>query len=118
MSAFDDLQAEVLAFHDRFGLDSLPDAVRVMHEEAGEVAARAIELDVRQKHSDFGQHYLRDELANEIADMIFTALGVAYQAGIDAEYLNIAMGRVTDKNARKTPETTSVVNGKVQKPSK
>lgn len=96
------MHAEVCDFHERFALHANPTplitAARVMSEEAGEALIEACTV----QHTDTGQ----TELADELADVFFTAFGVAVQAGITAEQLAAAITRVTEKNARKQPSNT------------
>jgi len=112
------LKRSVDAFHERFGLGrgrhGIVKALRVTSEEAFEVVMAAARLYYDPNDPAHFAATGREDLAGEIADLFYTVLGVARQAGLDEHDLAAAMRAVTRKNDAKQPEnTTRDAHGKV-----
>ena len=94
----EELWNAVLNFHHKFNDGNplpLESSITVWEEESGELLT-AINEEIRQ------------EVALELADTLYTLFGVAYAYGLTLEEVQDAAASVIAKNARKTKSNTHI----------
>jgi len=113
-----DLWGSIESFYARF--NTMPSPLvqrRVFNEEAQEVLEASIDLGWAEDALDEDEHQdFRMSLAEEVADAIYTALGVAFAHGLSVRDVEGAIGMVIRKNAAKTTYTHYLApDGKIRR---
>ncbi len=109
------------ALYAAFGLDavSVPPGKRrrIFAEEADELKEASIEYGIDVHYGD-GLTYsygIKDEVADEAADVVFTVFGLLQAHGITPEEFRAACERVREKNAEKRPPEWAYSGGKIRR---